>query len=177
MNAQQQNNRDSYRVDINGTTYEVSFNDENSTAVIHGRVVALDVHLEREPDLYSILIDGKSVMMVLENSPEPGIFRVHAGGYDFEAEVASARESFLRDFIRSANVGRKENRVKAPMPGLIIKHLVKDGDEVVKGQGVMIMEAMKMENEIKAPANGTIKKLRVEEREAVEKGQVLFELV
>jgi biotin carboxyl carrier protein len=61
----------------------------------------------------------------------------------------------------------------APMPGRIVRVLVKQGDEVEAGAGVVVMEAMKMQNEIKSPKKGTIQKIMVSEGAAVNSGDVL----
>jgi biotin carboxyl carrier protein len=59
------------------------------------------------------------------------------------------------------------------MPGKVVKLLVKPGDAVKAGDGVIVVEAMKMENELKAPAPGTVKEIRVAEGKAVAAGEVL----
>jgi biotin carboxyl carrier protein len=64
--------------------------------------------------------------------------------------------------------------VKAPMPGLVLKVLVKEGDEVKKGDNLFILEAMKMENIIKAPADAIVKNVKVQPADKVEKGQLLL---
>ncbi len=75
----------------------------------------------------------------------------------------------------SAQKGKKKGvRVRAQMPGKMIRVSVKNGDAVEKGQSVAVMEAMKMENEIRAPASGTVSKLGVQEGQAVESGAELF---
>jgi biotin carboxyl carrier protein len=63
--------------------------------------------------------------------------------------------------------------VRSPMPGKVVKVLVKVGDEVKSGQGVVVVEAMKMENELKAPRDGKIKQVSAEEGRTVESGQTL----
>jgi biotin carboxyl carrier protein len=63
--------------------------------------------------------------------------------------------------------------VRAPMPGRVVKLLVRPGDEVKAGRGVLVVEAMKMENEIKAPRDGKVRELRVAEGAAVEAGEEL----
>jgi biotin carboxyl carrier protein len=65
--------------------------------------------------------------------------------------------------------------IKAPMPGLILDLKVKAGDEVKKGDVVLILEAMKMENIIKAPGDGTVKEVKVSLKQSVEKNQVLIQ--
>jgi biotin carboxyl carrier protein len=63
--------------------------------------------------------------------------------------------------------------IKAPMPGLVLKLLVKEGDTVKKNDPVLILEAMKMENVIKSPGDATVSKIHAQEKTAVEKGQLL----
>lgn len=65
--------------------------------------------------------------------------------------------------------------IKAPMPGLILDLKVKEGDEVKKGDVVLILEAMKMENIIKAPGDGKVKSVKVNLKDSVEKNQVLIQ--
>ncbi|NJE05907.1 acetyl-CoA carboxylase biotin carboxyl carrier protein subunit [Thermococcus sp. M36] len=69
-----------------------------------------------------------------------------------------------------------EGVVTAPMPGKILKILVKEGENVKTGQGLLILEAMKMENEIPAPKDGVVKKILVKEGDTVDTGQTLIEL-
>ncbi|AIF69987.1 acetyl-CoA carboxylase [Palaeococcus pacificus DY20341] len=68
------------------------------------------------------------------------------------------------------------NAVTAPMPGKILKVLVKEGDSVKTGQGLLILEAMKMENEIPSPVDGVVKTIHVKEGDTVDTGQLLIEL-
>jgi biotin carboxyl carrier protein len=75
---------------------------------------------------------------------------------------------------RQAHAARPgEQRVKAPMPGRIIRVLVKAGDEVAHRQGLVVIEAMKMENELAAPKAGTVKEVSVTEGTSVEAGRLL----
>lgn len=69
-----------------------------------------------------------------------------------------------------------ENNVYSKMPGKITKITVKEGDEIEKGQGILVMEAMKMENEIKAQVSGKVKKVCIKEGQAVETGTLLAEI-
>jgi pyruvate carboxylase subunit B len=65
--------------------------------------------------------------------------------------------------------------LRAPMPGLVVKVEVREGDTVFSGQGLVIVEAMKMENELKSERDGTVKRVAVEPGQTVEKDQVLVE--
>ena len=69
---------------------------------------------------------------------------------------------------------QKVNELKAPMPGLVLSIMVQPGDSVVKGDGLMVLEAMKMENIIRTPADGIVKSVDVKKSDAVEKNQVLI---
>ena len=65
--------------------------------------------------------------------------------------------------------------LRAPMPGLVVQLEVAEGDQVTSGQGLVIVEAMKMENELKSEGEGTVKRILVEPGQAVDKDQVLVE--
>jgi len=71
---------------------------------------------------------------------------------------------------------QKIDNIKAPMPGLVLKIPTELGQQINKGDTLVILEAMKMENTIKSPGEGTIKHIKVKEGDAVDKGQVLIEL-
>ncbi len=70
---------------------------------------------------------------------------------------------------------KKRKRLRAPMPGLVVRIEVEPGQEIKKGDGLIVVEAMKMENELKAPYAGTIKAIEIKQGQAVEKNQVLLE--
>ena len=72
-------------------------------------------------------------------------------------------------------VGAAVSQLKAPMPGLVLQLMVKEGQTLAKDESLLILEAMKMENVLKAPADVTIKKINVEEQQSVEKNQILIE--
>lgn len=71
---------------------------------------------------------------------------------------------------------QKVEPIKAPMPGLVLKVMVSEGQEIKKGEPVLILEAMKMENVFKASADATVRSIKISEGQAVEKGEVLIEL-
>jgi pyruvate carboxylase subunit B len=92
-----------------------------------------------------------------------------------EAEVVDERTRALREMTGGHEV-EAELTVTAPMPGLVVRLEVQLGDRVKAGQGVIIVEAMKMENELKAPGDGVVARIEVEPGQAVEKGSILLVL-
>lgn len=117
---------------------------------------------------------------------EPGVYSVIAGTESFEARVtgdeisiAGYRFSFgiddPRRWKRSGHSAGGHGRVAiaAAMPGKVIRVLVAVGDEVVEGQGIVVVEAMKMQNELKAPRNGRVTSIEVKANDSVNAGAVL----
>jgi biotin carboxyl carrier protein len=111
--------------------------------------------VETEPGVYSILIDGKS-------------FEVRAS--ETGVNVEDPRE--LRKSGAAVGLEGRQT-VSAPMPGKVIRVLVAEGDVVGHGQGLVVIEAMKMQNEMKSPKPGTVISLTAIEGSAVAAGEVL----
>ncbi len=127
--------------------------------------------LQVDAGLYSLLIQGRSHEIDILEMEDALVVLVD--GQPFRVQIQDERERRLR-----AGVGRGEAKVgkrvvTAPMPGKVVKLLVRPGDAVRAGDGVIVVEAMKMENELKAPAAGTVKEIRVEEGKAVGGGDIL----
>jgi biotin carboxyl carrier protein len=94
-----------------------------------------------------------------------------------EWRVTNTKGSFtLKPVSLEANQKSGGGLIKSQMPGKILKILVKEGESVVSGQSLLIMEAMKMENEIRAEMNATVKKISVSPSTSVEAGALLIEL-
>ena len=121
-----------------------------------------------EPGVYSVLLDGRSYDARIEETP--GGLVVVIDGYRFEIEVRDPRR-----WSRAAAGRGKEGvqNVNAPMPGKVVRVLVAPGDTVESGQGLVVVEAMKMQNEMKAGRRGTVRSVAVKEGATVTAGQVL----
>jgi biotin carboxyl carrier protein len=135
---------------------------------IDGRALEADA-VEVSPGVYSILIDGKSFEVRVE--PFAGKLRVAAGGREVEASVRDRREWQRRGHGAAETEGRQQ--ILAPMPGKVVRLLVATGDEVQAGQGIVVVEAMKMQNEIRSPKSGTVERLAVIEGQTVNAGEVV----
>ncbi|MDH5474376.1 MAG: acetyl-CoA carboxylase biotin carboxyl carrier protein subunit [Cyclobacteriaceae bacterium] len=82
----------------------------------------------------------------------------------------------LLEKLGMANMSSAQlNEIKAPMPGLILSIDIKEGDEVKKGDSIMILEAMKMENVLKSPGDGVVRKIPVKKGDSVEKNTILVQ--
>ena len=117
-----------------------------------------------EPGVYSVLLDGR----VYEARVEPGAVVVN--GRRFEIEVRDPRT--WTGARRAAGHARAE-QVTAPMPGKVVRVLVGVGDSVEAGQGLLVVEAMKMQNEMKSSKAGRVASLAAREGAAVAAGEVL----
>jgi biotin carboxyl carrier protein len=120
--------------------------------------------LEVEPGIYSILVEGCSYEVAMTGS------EVEIDGHRLTVEVEDPRKWNPAGASRKAS-GRET--VKAPMPGKVVRVLISPGDEVSVGQGLVVLEAMKMQNEMKAPRAGRVVNVAVKVHEAVNAGSVL----
>ena len=119
--------------------------------------------------IYSVLVNGKSFDVRIESAGSE--LRAITGGREFKIAIQDERE--WRRNRGGAIEAEGLQRVLAPMPGKIVRVLVKTGDPVQAGQGLLVVEAMKMQNEIRAPKSGTIDRLAVVEGQTVNAGEVV----
>ncbi len=136
---------------------------------IDGRALEADA-TEVSPGVYSILIDGESFEVHVEPKGDGGL-RVTSGGREFAAALRDPRQWKRYRGAGAEAEGRQQ--VTAPMPGKIVRVLAKTGDSVEAGQGILVVEAMKMQNEIRSPKSGTLERLLVVEGQTVNAGQVV----
>ena len=154
--------------------YEIDTNDfsQNGTLVLNGRERKASLIRLNDHSSFLLLIDNHSHQITIEEKDKEYVVRVSNRIFPVELENERARR--LKNLIKTDNLINKQREIKAPMPGLIVKVNVQEGQEIKKGDGLAIIEAMKMENEIRAVADGRIKKIFKFEKESVEKGQVLM---
>lgn len=127
------------------------------------------------PGMYSLVHRGRSFrVLVLKHDAEAGTVRLRIGAHCHTVKLEGERSRLfqLLGIDQAARTVIRE--LKAPMPGLVLKLLVKEGDAVKKDDPLLVLEAMKMENVIKSTGGATVKKIHVQERAAVEKGQLLL---
>lgn len=143
---------------------------------INGMTVQPDIQWTSATEA-SILLNNKSYTAQIEKVDRDNkelVLRIN--GNRMTLGIREDIDLLLEKMGINMAAGLKAAPLKAPMPGLILKILVSPGQQVQKGDALLILEAMKMENVLKATAPAIIKHIRVEERTAVEKGTVLIEM-
>ena len=132
-----------------------------------GRAFEVDAVLAR-PNVLSLFIGNKAYEVKCERVGDD--VHIWVGSQRFAAEVRDPRS--LRSRTRAED-HHGPKKLSAPMPGKVVRILLKQGDQVEAGCGVLVVEAMKMQNEVKSPKKGTIQKILVSEGTAVNAGDVL----
>lgn len=161
-----------YFATIDGREYEVEI--EGGQVRVDGEAIAVDLSQSGVPELYSILLDGSSYEVLVEEDRQE--YAVTLRGQQFHVQVEDER-------TRRLNAGRKgpliptgELVVKAPIPGLVVKVLVSEGDDIPEDHPLVILEAMKMENEIRSLRAGVVRTVDVSAGQRVEQGAPLLVL-
>jgi biotin carboxyl carrier protein len=155
-------------LNIGGKKQRVDLPVDTSPGVIEcavdGRAITADVQL-LQPGVMSLLIAGRQYRCLLDGDS------VLIEGRRFSFEVEDPRSLQGR---RAAGAGAEGPRpVKAPMPGRVVRVLVAVGEEIAEGQGVIVIEAMKMQNELKSPKAGKVLRIAASVNETVGSGDVL----
>ncbi|MGH7709694.1 MAG: acetyl-CoA carboxylase biotin carboxyl carrier protein subunit [Gemmatimonadaceae bacterium] len=126
--------------------------------------------------IHLVTIGNAVHRVAVRRSAQRGRYSLWLDGFRFDVEALDERTRTIRDMTAANARPAGPAPVLAPMPGLVVRVDARVGDQVHAGQGLVVMEAMKMENELRAPAGGTVKAVLVAAGMAVEKGAVLVEL-
>ncbi len=162
-----------FYVDVEGRTFELDFQEDGERLLVEvdGRRLQLDLRQVSEPSLYSLLIDNQSHDLLAEAHGDD--YDLLIGAEMFHLTVQDEWTRRLANIQRKAQVDEGDLAIKAPMPGAVVAVEVTEGQDVKKGQGLVILSAMKMENEIKSPRAGRVKLVPVQAGQTVEQGRTL----
>jgi biotin carboxyl carrier protein len=119
---------------------------------------------------YSLIVDNRSFEVEVDIKEDE--YRVLVDGRNYHIDLVDERRVRLGGLQLGIELQGRQN-VSVPMPGKVIAVLVSEGDKVERGQGLVIVEAMKMENEVRCPINGEVREVRVKPGDALEAGAVL----
>lgn len=161
--------------------YQVVFSDKESIQVeqkkndmiVDGHPLEWDLHRINN-NLYHIISGNKSYTLEIRQE-ENKKYAVKINGKSVSVDLKDKLNLLLEELGMDIADSGKFQSIKAPMPGLIVEIKVKAGDQVKKGDQLLILEAMKMENIIKSPGEGTVKSVTVKKGDGVEKNQVMIQ--
>jgi biotin carboxyl carrier protein len=162
-----------YVTTIGEESYEVEINGEDELFV-DGQRMLIDFRSVAGQSVYSLIVNGKSYEALVQPAEEG--LEVLLQGHLFQVSVEDERQRRLRQSSGSTTTLRGEFHFKAPMPGLIVKVRVREGQEIKKGDRLIVLESMKMQNELSSPSDGTVRNLRIKPGDNVDQNQVLLTL-
>ncbi len=160
---------------VNGR-FNFNLRQEDGGWAIGENLFPVDI-IRQKNGVLSMLHKGRSYEAVVESvdrTTKEVVLRID--GQRYTVAIKEPIDQLLHSMGLDLKAVKKVESVKAPMPGMILKVLVSPGQQIEKGDGLIILEAMKMENVLKAGGPAIVKSIRVEERTAVEKGAVLIDL-
>lgn len=148
---------------------------DDETLLINGSRVQVDFVEIGAGRVYSLLIEGRSLEAYVH--PTDDGWQVLLGGRHYRARVEDERAHRLNPDSTAGRHDHGEYALKAPMPGLVVAVVVADGQEVERGDVLVILESMKMQNELKAPRSGRVARVRISAGDRVEQHDTLLTLI
>jgi len=161
-------------VQLGGTAVEIVV--DGSAVMVGGRAVEARLSGVGGTPLQHLLLDGHSYEIVAVRMETPGRWRLGVGDQRLDVTVTDERTEAVRAMLGHAAPQAGGGVVTAPMPGLVVRVRVVEGQSVEAGAGLVVVEAMKMENELRAAAAGVVRRIHVSAGDAVEKGARLVEI-
>ena len=159
-----------YLVTVAGRTVEVQVDGER--VLVNGRTHQAELRAVPGTPLRNLLVDGASWIFTVEPLAR-GQWLVQRRGDRFEVDVVDERTHHIQSLISETRAAAGPAALKAPMPGLVVRMLAEPGRAVAAGEGLVVLEAMKMENELKAAGPAVVDQVLAAPGQAVEKGAVL----
>jgi len=161
---------------INGKEYKSAYNRQSGTFLHGKKEESADIIKVSENRLHLIVNHQSYTAELIEAVPAEKKFRVRINGHNYSVELKDKYDELLQQLGMDKMLSAKVNDLKAPMPGLVLDVLVKEGQQIKKGENLLVLEAMKMENNLKALSDAVVKKVNVGKGARVEKNEILIEL-
>lgn len=161
---------------INGKECKSAFNKQSGTFLHGKKEESADIVKVSENRLHLIVNHQSYTAELIEAIPAEKKFRVRINGNSYTVELKDKYDELLQQLGMDKMLSAKVNDLKAPMPGLVLDVLVKEGQQIKKGENLLVLEAMKMENNLKAVSDAVVKKVKVGKGARVEKNEILIEL-
>ncbi|MFM2224310.1 MAG: hypothetical protein RJA07_512 [Bacteroidota bacterium] len=165
--------------------YKVSINEQAPIHIHFNEGVAF---LNNENANIDVQKTGNNTFNILQNNTsfnaeivtintEEKTLTIRVNNNIYNVNVKDRFDILLQQMGMGDAAAKKPNDLKAPMPGLVLKINVTEGQAIKKGDNLLILEAMKMENILKAASDGIVKSIKVNIKDAVEKGQLLIQIL
>lgn len=163
-----------WKVTVNGKEYDVA--NDNGKLSLNGNALKLDVARIRSNEFHVIRENKSYTVEIIEQIPGGKKLTIKVNGNDYAVSVKDKLDLLLQQMGMTKQASQSVGNIKAPMPGKVLRVDAQEGQQLKKGDAVLILEAMKMENAIKSPGEGRVKKILVRQGDAVEKGTVMVEM-
>ncbi len=156
--------------------YSFEIQSLNGDLTVDGKQVDWDI-IKTGEGKFHVIKDRRSYNAeVIKADSKAKLFTIKINNAIYNLEIKNRFDMLLKELGMDSGGEKRINELKAPMPGLVLNVMVKEGQKIDKETSVLVLEAMKMENILKAPGDGTIKNVNVKKGDAVEKNQVLMVL-
>lgn len=167
-----------YTIKVNGNKeFKTELTEKNGDIIgaLNGKEFTANIIKVRD-GVYHLLKDNISYNLeVVKHIPEEKKLVVKINNTSYLLDIKDKYDDLLHSLGLDSLASKKVNDIKAPMPGMVLNILVTEGQEVKKGDALIVLEAMKMENVLKSPTDGVIKKIAINKGVAVEKNQLLIQ--
>lgn len=161
--------------DTKSHSFEFDLIDNNGDSYLAQNGKKLDIESVALGDgRYSLIKNNRP--FIVNISKQSGTFQVRVAGEYFNVQVEDERTRRLKELVESTATDKGEQIIMAPIPGMVFKVLVKTNDKVAAGEGLIILEAMKMENIIKAPFECEVLEVNIKEKDTVNQNQALLKI-
>ena len=157
-------------------SFKVKVNEFHDFSFSEEEIKSLNL-VEKTKKNYHILKENQSFNVeVVESSFDEKKYTVQVNGNSYQINISNELDILITELGLEASTTKKINDLKAPMPGLIVSVDIKEGQKVQEGDGILVLEAMKMENTLLAPKDGMVKAITIKVGDKVEKNQLLIEM-
>jgi biotin carboxyl carrier protein len=163
-----------YKVKVNNA-WDFELSEENDVFRLAGQNIELDFRELADGHLHLIYQHKSYRAEIVSEQPEDKTVTVKINGRLYHVAVEDQYDRLLKSMGLNGVTGKLALEIKAPMPGLVLSVNVSEGQEIKKGDSLLVLEAMKMENMLKATTDGVVKKIFAGKGDKVDKGQVLIE--
>jgi biotin carboxyl carrier protein len=164
-----------YKATVNGREFKVEKLKTTGRWKLNDSEVHPDVVQMKEGSWHAIIDNRNYNIEIIESNPLSKTITLTVNGKEYTVQLKDEYDDLLHRLGMDTVSHHKLNHLKAPMPGLVVNILVKEGQQVYPGDALLTLEAMKMENVLKATGEGIVASIKVKPKQAVEKNEILIQ--